>query len=66
MKNIYSFNFNAGGVKIVINVISDCLIKATKKAYERCADNVGDNFKNKALNGDYLQSVEVTRNVDVA
>ncbi len=36
----------------------------TKKAYERCADNVGRNFKAKALEGGYLVSVDVIHGVD--
>ena len=61
--NMYSFNFNAGGFKIVINVIGDDIAIASKKAFERCADNVGDNFKRKALNGGYLRGVDVTHDV---
>ena len=63
MKNMYSFRFNVGGFKIIINVISDSIENSAKKAYERCADNVGDAFKTKALNGGYLQGVDVTHDV---
>ena len=63
MRNIYSFNFNVGGFKIVINVIDNCIATASKKAYERCAENVGDNFKREALRGDYLVSVDITRDI---
>jgi len=63
MKNMYSFNFNAGGFKIVINVIDSCIKSASDKAYKRFAENVGDDFQHKALRGDYLISVDVTHNL---
>ena len=63
MKNMYSFNFNAGGFKIAINVLSESISDAAGKAYERCASNVGDNFQREALRGDYLVSVDVMHNV---
>ena len=63
MKNMYTFNFNAGGFKIAINVIDNCIKAASDKAYKRCAENVGDDFQHKALRGDYLTSVDVTRNL---
>ena len=60
---MYSFSFNVGGFKVVINVIGDDIGKASIKAFGRCAENVGENFKRKAMNGDYLRSVEVTHDV---
>ena len=65
MKKIYTFNFNVGGFKIVINVVSDCIKYATDKAFERCAENVGCEYKKNALRGDYLVSVELTGKADI-
>ena len=64
MMNMYAFNFNCGGFKIAINVVSENICEASKKAYERCADNVGRNFKTKALDGGYLVSVDVIHGVE--
>lgn len=65
MKKIYTFNFNVGGFKIVINVVADCIKYASEKAFERCAEHVGDNYRVNALRGDYLVSVELNGKVDI-
>lgn len=61
MAKLWRFKFNICGIGFQCQVTNEKLSVAEKKAYELCADQVGDMYKSEALNGDYLTDINLSK-----
>jgi hypothetical protein len=54
---LVKFFYDIQGVNLELNILASSIEKAIPIAHKLCADNVGDNFKYSALQGDYLKTI---------
>lgn len=58
---IFKVKFNVDGCHLVFQIIADRIENALPSAYKLCVDVVNPKFADNALNGQYLESVSITK-----
>lgn len=61
---LFIMKYSITGCIATYNIVAENVNKAIEAGNKRCADSVGDSFKEKALEGEYLDNIDVN-NVQV-